>query len=238
MLRRDHPESPKEPAIVNYSVTAPVADNPPAHELVYHALREMILCGELEPGQAVTIQGLIGTLGAGMTPVREAIRRLTAENALVFQGNRRVCVPLLTLAQLDELAFARLALEPQLAFWAAQRVTPDDIAGLTDIDASLNDAIGRGDVRGYLQANHAFHAYLNAVSGKGIMAALAETLWLRTGPSLRVMCTRFGTANLPDMHAGALVALRRGDSAGVRDAIHADISQGIDQIRLSLRHDV
>ncbi len=237
MLTRNKPRKPKEPAILNYSATAPVADNPPAHELVYHALREMILCGELEPGQAVTIQGLIGTLGAGMTPVREAIRRLTAENALAFQGNRRVCVPLLTLSQLDELAFARLAIEPQLAFWATERITPGDIDRLDMIDHSLNAAIARGDVRGYLHANHAFHAHLNAVSGKGIMAALAETLWLRTGPSLRVMCARFGTANLPDMHAGALTALRAGDAGAVRTAIHADISQGIDQIRLSLRQE-
>jgi DNA-binding GntR family transcriptional regulator len=222
---------------VTYAATTPVADNPPTHELVYRALREMILCGELEPGQAVTIQGLVATLRAGMTPVREAIRRLTSEHALAFQGNRRVCVPLLTLAQLDELAFARLAIEPQLAFWAAGRITPADIDRLDGIDKGLNAAIARGDVRGYLQANHAFHAHLNAVSGAGIMAALAETLWLRTGPSLRVMCARFGTANLPDMHAGALAALRVGDAEAVRNAIHADISQGIDQIRLSLRQD-
>ena len=89
----------------------------PAHETVYRALRERILFGELTPGQAVTIQGLIDQLGAGMTPVREAIRRMTAEGALVFQGNRRVCVPILSQANLDELAFARSALEKQLVFW-------------------------------------------------------------------------------------------------------------------------
>ncbi len=223
---------------MNYSATTPIADNPPAHELVYHALREMILCGELEPGQAVTIQGLVQTLKAGMTPVREAIRRLTAENALAFQGNRRVCVPVLTLEQLDELAFARLALEPQLAYWAAERITTLQIDRLAEIDQNLNNAIARGDVRNYLYANHAFHAHINAVAGATIMAALAETLWLRTGPSLRVMCGRFGTANLPDMHAGALAALRAGNPAAVRDAIDADIRQGIDQIRLSLNQEV
>ncbi|MDH5797807.1 MAG: GntR family transcriptional regulator, partial [Paracoccaceae bacterium] len=67
----------------------------------------MILFGDLAPGQAVTIKGLCEDVGAGMTPVREAIRRLTAEGALDFLGNRRVCVPELTLSQLDELAFAR-----------------------------------------------------------------------------------------------------------------------------------
>ena len=58
----------------------------PTHEVAYGRLRDLILFGHLEPGQPVTIQGLTGDLGAGMTPVREAIRRLTAEGALSLQG--------------------------------------------------------------------------------------------------------------------------------------------------------
>ena len=51
----------------------------PAHERIYRQLRDLVLYGDLAPGQAVTIQGLTARLGAGMTPVREAIRRLIAE---------------------------------------------------------------------------------------------------------------------------------------------------------------
>lgn len=65
----------------------------PDHERAYRALREMVLHGELSPGQPVTIQGLVEALGLGMTPVREAIRRLTSQGALMFKGNRRVEVP-------------------------------------------------------------------------------------------------------------------------------------------------
>ena len=65
----------------------------PAHELVYRDIRDQILFGEFEPGQPVTIQGLTDALGVGMTPVREALRRLTAEGALEFLGNRRIAVP-------------------------------------------------------------------------------------------------------------------------------------------------
>lgn len=209
----------------------------PEHQIVYARLRDMILCGELEPGQAVTIQGLVASLAAGMTPVREAIRRLTSEGALEFQGNRRVCVPALTVTQLEELAFARLALEPQLAFWGAEKISTSKIDKLEEIDNALNSAISRGDVRTYLSTNHQFHAELYAASGAKIMISLSDTLWLRMGPSLRVMCGRFGTSNLPDMHEDALSALRRGDAVAVREAIHADIAQGFDQIRDSLLHE-
>ena len=62
----------------------------PAHEMTYRALKELLLFGEIAPGQAVTIQGLVARLDVGMTPVREALRRLISEGALEFQGNRRV----------------------------------------------------------------------------------------------------------------------------------------------------
>jgi DNA-binding GntR family transcriptional regulator len=55
-----------------------------------------------------------------MTPVREAIRRLTAEGALLPQGNRRVAVPELSAEMLEQVAFARLAIEPKLAELAAR----------------------------------------------------------------------------------------------------------------------
>lgn len=194
----------------------------------------MILHGELEPGQAVTIQGLVSRLDAGMTPVREAIRRLIAENALDFRDNRRVSVPELTIAQLDELAFARLGLEPQLAYWAAERIGTGEIDELEAIDKAVNAAIARGDVKAYLHSNHRFHERLYAASGAAILISLVDALLLRLGPSLRVMCGRFGTSNLPDMHEETLRALRAGDPQAASDAIRADISQGIDQIRLSL----
>ncbi|MDJ0823614.1 MAG: GntR family transcriptional regulator, partial [Paracoccaceae bacterium] len=92
---------------------------PPAHETVYRRLRDMVLFGDLAPGQAVTIQGLVEGLGAGMTPVREALRRLTAEGALEALGNRRIAVPVLDTHAVAELTQARIALEPLLARRAA-----------------------------------------------------------------------------------------------------------------------
>lgn len=206
----------------------------PEHERAYRALREMVLYGELAPGQPVTIQGLAELAGLGMTPVREAIRRLTSQGALVFKGNRRVEVPELTLAQYGELAFARRAVEPELARRAVENMEISDIDALADEDAALDAAIARGDVRGYLQHNHLFHAKLYALSGAQVLIAISEMLWLRSGPPLRVLLGRHGTANLPDMHREALAAMRAGDGDAVAAAIRDDIDQGIAQVTRSL----
>jgi len=206
----------------------------PAHEIVYRQLRDQVLFGELAPGQAVTIQGLNDALGSGITPIREAIRRLTAEGALAFKGNRRVCVPVLSRTDLAELAFARAALEPHLAEMAAGRVQAADIDVLEAMDAQVNAAIQQGDVRAYLEQNYRFHTALYAHSGADILCAMVQGLWLRVGPSLRIVCGRYGTLNLPDKHAEAIAALRAGRAADVAAAIRDDIEQGQDQIAAAL----
>lgn len=208
----------------------------PSHEVAYTQLRDMILFGQLTPGQSVTINGLTDLLGAGMTPVRETIRKLIAEGALNFQGNRRVCVPQLTPEQLDELAFARQTIEPRLAEMAAPNVTEQHLDELLAIDAAIDAAIQSGDISQYLENNHLFHFTLYKLANAPILLAIAHSLWLRFGPSLRVVCGRFGTSSLPDRHEQALAAMRCGDAKMLSDAMRQDILQGIDLVRQSLDH--
>ena len=206
----------------------------PSHEVTYGRLRDMVLFGYLEPGQPVTIQGLIRDLDAGMTPVREAIRRLAAEGALLPQGNRRVSVPHLTPALVDQVAFARLSIEPHLAELAMTAMTPELIALLEAIDHAVDGAIKAGDVHGYLEANHRFHFALYEASGAPILVDIARSLWLRFGPSLRVVCAHGDVQLLPDQHSVALAAMRADDVPALARAIERDIAQGLDQVRLAL----
>lgn len=207
----------------------------PDHERAYRGLREMVLYGELAPGQPVTIQGLVDTLDLGMTPVREAIRRLTSQGALVFKGNRRVEVPQMSAAQYGELALVRRTIEPELARRAVEKLEDYHVDMLAQEDAAVDAAIARGDVRGYLEHNHLFHERLYELSGAEMLLSVAEMVWLRSGPSLRVMLGRSGTANLPDMHREALDAMRVRDAEAVAAAIRGDIEQGIAQVEKSLR---
>lgn len=206
----------------------------PAHEQVYRQLRDLVLFGELVPGQPVTIAGLQERTGSGMTPVREAIRRLTTEGALQARGNRRVVVPRLDAGDIDELELARLAIEPVLAARAADRITAPDIEDLEAIDAGLDRAISVGDVEGYLRQNNAFHGRLYRCAGAPILHGLVNGLWLRFGPSMRVVCGRWGTARLPDRHKDVLADLARADAQAAADAIRADIAQGMAQLREAL----
>ena len=202
----------------------------PEHETTYRRLRDMLLFGALAPGQKVTIQGLVADLGAGMTPVREAIRRLTAEGALEPQGNRRVLVPRPCPALIEELTFARLAIEPELARRACARMGAGQIERLAAIDRQVDAAIARDDVPAYLQGNFDFHFTLYDAAAAPVLRSLAQALWLRSGPSLRAVIETGGGQIGPDRHHEALEALTRGDAEALARAIADDIRQGLGRI--------
>ena len=198
----------------------------PVHEQVYRRLREKILYGELAPGQAVTIYGLVDELDVGMTPVREAIRRLTAEGALVFQGNRRVCLPDIGKQDFADLVFVRSTIEPKLAVLAAAKATTATIDEMRAIDDKINQAIAQGNVGDYMKYNHQFHFTLYAEAQSDLLYAMVSTLWLRYGPLYRVISGKWGTAQLVDCHDETIAALRAGDAELVGKSILADIEQG------------
>ena len=211
-----------------------IQTNIPVHEMAYRKLRDLILFGEIAPGQAVTIQGLVERHEAGMTPVREAIRRLTSEGALNLQDNRRIIVPELSGQNISELYFLRKTLEPQLVALATARAYKEDIVQLARIDADLDHSINTGDINLCLRKNYEFHKELYRLADAPILETVADGLWMRYGPSLRVVCGRVGTLGLTDQHKETLTAMSLGDAEKAAEAILADVTQGIDQIKSSM----
>jgi DNA-binding GntR family transcriptional regulator len=197
------------------------------HEEVYRRLREQILYGGIRPGSAVTLRGLADELGVSPMPVREAVRRLIAERALLLQDNRRVMVPPMTRETFDQILFARRALEPELAARALAHLTKADIAAIEAIDASIDKAMQAGDTEGYMRANYQFHFAIYRRSEAGTLVALVESIWLQFGPFMRMAYGRIGTSTIEDHHEFAIAAMRARDPAKLRAAIDADIGQGM-----------
>ncbi|MEO9650271.1 MAG: GntR family transcriptional regulator [Roseobacter sp.] len=205
----------------------------PEHQAVYLRLRERILLGKYAPGEPVTIHGLCADLGVGMTPAREAIRRLSAENALETLGNRRVVVPNLSIQHIEDLYFLRFQIEPELAARAAKVIEKQSIETLRLIDLEIDDAISRGDVDRYLERNNAFHTAIYQRADAPILERAVKSLWVQFGPSVRVVCGRYGTSSLPDKHSDLLDALSANDPEKAAIALRDDLKQGLDLIKLS-----
>jgi len=117
-----------------------------------------------------------------------------------------------------------------LAATATDHMDDATIAAMRRADTRLDSAIARGDIPAYLRENHGFHTLLNARAGRPIQKSLVDSLWLRFGPSQRVICGQMGTRNLPDRHKELLDALTRRDRGAAFAAIEEDVVQGMSLI--------
>ncbi len=74
-------------------------------------------------------------------------------------------------------------------------------------------------MRQYLEQNYRFHKHIYSIAQAPILTDMADGLWLRFGPSLRVVCGRFGTQNLPDKHKELLAAMHARDAEAAAEAM-------------------
>lgn len=80
-------------------------------EIAFQRLRQAILMGELKEGERVRESRLAAEWGLGVTPLREAVRRMAALGYLVLQPNHAPVIRKLTGEDILEIYAIREALE-------------------------------------------------------------------------------------------------------------------------------
>ncbi|MAY86662.1 MAG: GntR family transcriptional regulator [Pseudooceanicola sp.] len=198
-----------------------------AHDRLYRALRTRIMHGELAPGQALTLRGIGRDYGVSMTPAREALRRLVAEGALFLSSSGRVSTPELSNERIEELAALRALLEVELASRALPRAHMALIDRLQTINATIGEVVVNRDAVGYIRTNLEFHRTLYLRAQAPAMLAMAETVWLQLGPTMRALYGRLRRTDPPHYHKLIIAALKAGDEPGLRLAVRSDVTQGL-----------
>ncbi|MCB0828445.1 MAG: GntR family transcriptional regulator [Solirubrobacterales bacterium] len=128
-------------------------------ERAYREIRRSIITLELRPGQAINEDDLMGELGIGRTPIREAIKRLAQESLIEIYPRRGTFVSDVQITDLAAISEVRQQLEGYAAGLAARRVDPevrdriDELLAetegvkamatneLMDLDASVHDLV-------------------------------------------------------------------------------------------------
>ncbi len=200
---------------------------PAAHDRVYRTLRARIMHGEIDPGEALTLRGIGKDFGVSMTPAREAVRRLVAEGALTLSASGRVSTPELSNERIEELAALRALIETELASRALPRAHLALIDRLQAINNTISEAIAKRDAVAYIRSNLEFHRTLYLRAQAPAMLAMAETVWLQLGPTMRKLYGRLNRTEVPKNHRLILAALRAGDEPGLRLAVRTDVTHGL-----------
>lgn len=191
-------------------------------ERAYRQISDLILDGEIAPGQTVTIQGLAEAFGVSTMPVREALKRLTAAGALTMTG-RSMGIPPLSLERLADLRRVRLNIEALATEWAAQSIEQRELDTLSVQCSRLDGAVAAGDVKEYLRANHAFHFIVYDAARSPALSAIIESLWLQISPYFNLLRESGNYTAANTQHQAILGALRARDSKAAGAALRGDI---------------
>ncbi len=148
-------------------------------EFAYRAVRADILSGALVPGAVLSQVQLATRFNISRTPLREALRRLVAENLVVGDFNRRMRVSELNLDDFDQIYAIRIALEPVAIAATLAEATPVFNAALIGHVDAMDAAIDDLDIDRFRAEHRAFHLGLTAGGGPRI-ARLLEDLWDNT----------------------------------------------------------
>lgn len=208
----------------------PVKSRQTVQDQVYQQIREALVSGAFEADQSFTISGLSEKFMTSHMPIREALRRLAAENALRISSTGTAVVPPLDSDELRKISETRLILEPACARIAFDRIDEARFEQLRQTSLAHEKTADTGDVGEMLNLNRAFHFGIYEATGNDVLCSQIENLWLRSGAYVRFLSDRMGDllrtsyrTGFSSHHADMLDAKQSGDKAAFVQAMHDDI---------------
>ncbi len=157
-VTRSHPVTPatdaarrKRPSqVVAISNLGPLVDRfanaGTAAGTAYAVLREAIVANILTPGTRLRADELARQLGVSKTPVREALRKLQAEDLVAVSSGNALAVKILSEKQLLETYHTREALEGMAARLAAENAGQIEVANLRAVLQDLEKAYAQSNL--------------------------------------------------------------------------------------------
>ncbi|MDI9947878.1 MULTISPECIES: GntR family transcriptional regulator [Rhodococcus] len=133
-------------------------------------LRQMIISGELAPGQSLSEVSLAETFGISRTPIREALKQLQIEGLVEIRPRVGTFVAVPSRREINELFEMKQLLEGGAARLMAAR---GEVPELTAMKANVREAdaaVEAGDTERYAQLVHDFHEILIAGADNGKLA--------------------------------------------------------------------
>jgi DNA-binding GntR family transcriptional regulator len=193
----------------------------------YRGIRERIISLELAPATLIDEQSLAKELGIGLTPVRQALRRLAWENLVVILPRRGTLVADVNAADLSALFEVRIELEGLAAQLSAERATRRQLAALDDLMERTRAALAATEPnnRHLIELDREMHELLAQSAHNAVLAQSLETHYVHVLRLWNVAIERVG--ELPgaiEEHLGIAEAVTAHDGARARELMRTHVS--------------
>jgi DNA-binding GntR family transcriptional regulator len=145
---------------------------------IAEVLRNMIVSGDLNPGDRIVESRVAKRLGVGQPTVREALVALEHQGLVVRKANQGCIVTSLTRSEISQILKIRGELEVLAVELAAENATDEEINELLGITRDMKTAAEARDVREFFNHDFRFHDRLWRLSGNAFLPKMLSQLML------------------------------------------------------------
>lgn len=145
-------------------------------EYAYNTIQEMILSGELSPGERINLDTLTDLMEASRIPVKQALDKLCAEGLVLEVPRKGMSVMPVSVEDLNSIFEMRCSMEPMAYIKAFQYVSNEDIRNLYNLlDTQDKETV---DVNLVMAQNKEFHSVLYGLSRDEGLIKNINQLWI------------------------------------------------------------
>jgi DNA-binding GntR family transcriptional regulator len=148
----------------------------PLHAEAVDRLRDLIVQGQLAPGERLNERVLCERLGLSRTPLREAIKLLATEGLVELLPNRGAVVSRIDAQALAQALEVMGALEALAGELACRRASAARLAQIRSLHDKMLARHAARDLAGYFRYNQAIHLEIVAASGNPKLEATYRQL--------------------------------------------------------------
>jgi DNA-binding GntR family transcriptional regulator len=207
-------------------ILLPMGDVVSRTDLIVDAIRDAILSGRLEPGQALVERDLALLLRVSKTPIREALKVLSRTGLVTAVPYRGTTVREVSSQLAESLYDVRLLLEPTAIAKAISSNTPSVLREARSALQQAAEAGARKDLAGLNLSNRRFHHLLYAQCGNTILVSMLNAVEDQAALIISYCWRRRMTwPSEAAQHEGILAAVEARDEAMAQRLCFEHISQ-------------
>lgn len=210
-----------------------VNDSRTKKEQVVDWLRDIILSGEVAPGERLLQEELAEKFEVSATPIREAIQQLVAEGVLIYSPYKGVQVAEVRMEEVREVYLIRCEIEKLATRMAVPNLTISAIKRLRHLQDDIEQHIAAQDLKPLRKLNQEFHMLIYEAAHMPILYQMIRNLWTRfPWDTLHVLPNR--AAASAQEHRRILAAIDQEDAELAAECMRAHVAASASALEIYL----
>jgi GntR family transcriptional regulator, rspAB operon transcriptional repressor len=194
---------------------------------IYPLIREMILTGDIQPGDVIDEKAIAAELNISRTPVREAVKRLSDEHLVDVVAQSGTKAAPIDVKEIEQAYLIRRSLEMEAAFHAASRMNEAHTEALQENLLLHEKSIEQKKFVKAIAIDDSFHRLVATIAELPRLWDTIEISKAHLDRCRHMLLPRTGEAALTlEQHRAIIRALNTKNPALAQDAMreHLDLS--------------